>query len=77
MFELNENFQKLPGNYLFATIARKIKEYTAEHPDHHLIRLGIGDVTIPLAPAVIEAMHTAVDEMSRAESFRGYGPDYG
>ena len=77
MFTLNENFQKLPGNYLFATIAKKVKEYSAEHPDHNLIRLGIGDVTIPLAPAVVQAMHEAVDEMSRAESFKGYGPDFG
>ncbi len=77
MYTLNDQFRKLPGNYLFATIAKKIKEYTAEHPDHRLIRLGIGDVTSPLAPAVIDAMHQAVEEMSRAETFRGYGPDFG
>jgi LL-diaminopimelate aminotransferase len=77
MYTLNDHFMKLPGNYLFATIAKKIKEYTTEHPDHRLIRLGIGDVTIPLAPAVIDAMHQAVDEMSATETFRGYGPDFG
>jgi len=77
MIKMNHNFQKLPGNYLFATIARKVKEFAAEHPDKELIRLGIGDVTRPLAPAVIKAMQEAVLEMSEGNTFHGYGPDFG
>ena len=65
MFQINENYLKLPGSYLFSTIGRKVKEYSAAHPDRELIRLGIGDVTLPLAPAVIETLHAAVDEMRR------------
>ena len=60
MAKINENYQKLPGSYLFAEIARRVAAYSAEHPEKKLIRLGIGDVTLPLAPAVIEAMHKAV-----------------
>lgn len=74
---INSNYQKLPGSYLFAEIARRVAAYTAEHPEADLIRLGIGDVTRPLAPAVIEAMHKAVDEMGCKETFRGYGPEQG
>ena len=77
MFLINENFLKLPGSYLFAEIARRVKAYQAEHPEADLIKLGIGDVTKPLVPAVIFAMHAAVEEMGHAETFRGYGPDYG
>lgn len=77
MFHINDYFTRLPGSYLFAEIARRVKNYTAEHPDADIIRLGIGDVTRPLAPAVIDAMHQAVSEMSVQETFRGYGPDYG
>ncbi len=77
MFKINENYQKLPGNYLFSTIAKKVDEYQEAHPDKTLIRLGIGDVTQPLAPAVIEALHASVDEMAHAETFRGYAPDLG
>lgn len=77
MFHINDNFEKLPGSYLFAEVARRVKEYQAAHPDADIIRLGIGDVTKPLVPAVIEAMHRAVDEMGRQETFRGYGPDFG
>ena len=77
MFHINDQFEKLPGSYLFAEIARRVKAYQAENPEADLIRLGIGDVTKPLVPAVIEAMHRAVDEMGTAEGFRGYGPDYG
>lgn len=73
--KLNHNFQNLEQSYLFVTIAKKVSEYTAAHPDNHLIRMGIGDVTLPLAPAVIEAMHKATDEMARKETFRGYSPD--
>ncbi len=77
MFRLNEDYLKLPGSYLFSTIGKKVAEYTAEHPDKKIIRLGIGDVTQPLCPAVIKAMHSAVDEMAVAESFHGYAPDLG
>ena len=77
MFHINDHFQKLPGSYLFAEIARRVKAFQAENPDADLIRLGIGDVTKPLVPAVIEAMHKAVDEMGVQETFRGYGPDFG
>lgn len=77
MFKINENYQKLPGSYLFSTIAKKVSAYAEANPDKTLIRLGIGDVTQPIAPAIIEAMHKAVDEMSRAETFRGYAPDLG
>ena len=59
MANINENYQKLPGSYLFAEIARRVSAYTAEHPEKKLIKLGIGDVTQPLCPAVIEAMHKA------------------
>ena len=77
MFQLNENYLKLPGSYLFSTIGRKVAAYSAANPDKKIIRLGIGDVTQPLAPAVIEALHKAVDEMGHAETFRGYAPDLG
>ena len=77
MFKINDNYQKLPGSYLFSTIARKVNEYSAANPDKKLIRLGIGDVTQPIAPAIIDALHKAVDEMSRPETFHGYAPDLG
>lgn len=73
----NENFLKLPGSYLFSEIARRVAAYTEQHPEANIIRMGIGDVTRPLAPVVIEAMHKAVNEMSQAQSFRGYGPEQG
>ena len=75
MFQFNENYTKLPGSYLFADIGRKVKAYQAANPDKSLIRLGIGDVTQPIAPAILEAMHKAVDEMGNAATFHGY-PDY-
>ena len=77
MFAVNENYLKLPGSYLFSTIAKKVNAYQEAHPDKTLIRLGIGDVTQPLAPVIIEALHKAVDEMGNAETFRGYAPDLG
>ena len=77
MFTVNENYQKLPGSYLFSTIAKKVAAYQEANPDKNIIRLGIGDVTQPLAPAIIEALHAAVDEMGNAETFRGYAPDLG
>ena len=77
MAHVNENYLKLPGNYLFATIGKKVEAFSKAHPDANIIRLGIGDVTRPLAPAIIDAMHKAVDEMGKAETFRGYGPEQG
>ncbi len=77
MAKINDNFLKLPGAYLFSTVARKANEFSAAHPDRELIKMSIGDVTKPLAPAVIDAMHKAVDEMGTAEGFRGYGPEQG
>lgn len=75
--KINENFLKLESSYLFSSIAKKVADYQAAHPEADVIRLGIGDVTRPLAPAVIEAMHKAVDEMADEKSFRGYPPEYG
>ena len=77
MFQVNENYLKLPGSYLFSTIGKKVKVYSEANPDKTIIRLGIGDVTQPLAPAIIRAMHDAVDEMGKAETFHGYAPDLG
>lgn len=77
MITINDNYTKLPGSYLFSEIARKVSEFKNKNPEATIIRLGIGDVTIPLAPACIEAMHKAVDEMSNSETFRGYGPEQG
>ncbi len=77
MFRVNENYLKLPGSYLFSTIGKKVSAYSKKNPDRKIIRLGIGDVTRPLAPAIIKAMHEAVDEMGRAETFHGYAPDLG
>ena len=77
MLTLNENFLKLQKNYLFADIAQKVNAYKEAHPEAQIIRLGIGDVTRPLAPAVIRALHKAVDEMGSADTFRGYGPEHG
>ena len=77
MFKANEEYLKLPGSYLFSTIAKKTKAYTDAHPEASIIRLGIGDVTQPLPGAVIDALHKAVEEQARAETFRGYAPDLG
>lgn len=77
MAKINDNYLKLQGSYLFSTIGKKVREYEAANPDKKIIRLGIGDVTQPLVPAVIEALHKAVDEMGAAESFKGYAPDLG
>ena len=77
MFKINDNYQKLPGSYLFSTIAKKVNAYSAANPEKQIIRLGIGDVTQPIAPAIIDAMHKAVDEMGHAETFHGYAPDLG
>ncbi len=77
MFQINDNYQKLPGSYLFSTIGKKVNEFQKAHPDKEVIRLGIGDVTLPIAPAIIDALHKAVDEMGNAATFRGYAPDLG
>lgn len=77
MFKVNDNYLKLPGSYLFSTIGKKVREFEAANPDRRIIRLGIGDVTLPLAPAVIEALHRAVDEMADEATFKGYAPDLG
>ena len=77
MYKINTNYQKLPGSYLFSNIAKKVSAFTEAHPDADIIRLGIGDVTQPIAPAIIEAMHKAVDEMGSAATFHGYAPDLG
>ncbi|MBP5323882.1 MAG: LL-diaminopimelate aminotransferase [Pseudobutyrivibrio sp.] len=77
MFKVNTNFQKLPGSYLFSTIAKKVAAYSEANPNADIIRLGIGDVTQPIAPAVISALHSAVDEMGDAKTFHGYAPDLG
>ena len=77
MVKINENYLKLPGSYLFSEVARRIAAYTAAHPGVTITKLSIGDVTRPLVPAVIQAMHKAVDEMGTAEGFHGYGPEQG
>lgn len=77
MYKINDNYLKLPGSYLFSTIGKKVAAFTQENPDKKIIRLGIGDVTQPIAPAIIGAMHKAVDEMGVAETFHGYAPDLG
>ena len=74
---LNENFLNVKESYLFSELAKKVNDYSAQNPDKKIIRLGIGDVTLPLVPAVIEALHKAVDEMGAQETFRGYGPEQG
>ena len=77
MTRVNPHYLKLKSSYLFVEIARRVKEFQAAHPDARLIRLGIGDVTQPLPPAVVKALHEAVDDMTRPETFKGYGPETG
>ncbi len=77
MVTINENYLKLPGSYLFSEIGRRVARFKAEHSEATVISLGIGDVTRPLPPAVIESLHEAVDEMARPETFKGYGPEQG
>jgi len=77
MYNINKNYLKLPGDYLFTTIAKKVDAFNSANPGKAIIRLGIGDVTLPLSPIVIEAMHGAVDDMANAETFKGYGPELG
>ena len=77
MARVNDHYLKLKSSYLFSEIARRVQAFQAASPDAKIIRLGIGDVTQPLPPAVVRALHEAVDEMARAETFRGYGPETG
>ncbi len=77
MVKANENYLKLPGNYLFSTIGKKVRDFQDKNPEVKVIRLGIGDVTQPIAPAIIKALHGAVDEMGSADTFKGYAPDLG
>ena len=77
MININENFLNLQDRYLFSTIAKKVAEFSKVNPEKKIIKLGIGDVTRPIVPAVIEAMHKAVDEMAEQNSFKGYGPEQG
>lgn len=77
MIRVNDNFSLIPQSYLFSEIARKVAEFQAAHPEADIIRMGIGDVSRPLCPAVIEALHRAVDEQADAATFHGYGPEQG
>lgn len=77
MIKINQNYLKLPGSYLFSNIGKKVREFTDANPDKKIIRLGIGDVTLPLSPAVISALHNAVDDMGNKGDFKGYAPDLG
>ncbi|MEA5128416.1 MAG: LL-diaminopimelate aminotransferase [Proteiniphilum sp.] len=77
MFQINENYLQLNESYLFSTIARRVENFSASHPEADIIRLGIGDVTLPLPPSILSAIHSAVDEMGVKETFRGYGPEQG
>ena len=77
MININENFLNLQDSYLFSTIAKKVAEFQKNNPDKRIIKLGIGDVTRPIAPKIIDAMHKAVDEMGNPDTFRGYGPEQG
>ena len=77
MIKINENFLELQDNYLFATIAKKVAEYSKENPDKKIIKLGIGDVTRPIPETIREAMKKATDEFKSQETFRGYGPEQG
>ena len=75
--KINENYKNLSESYLFSTIAKKVAVYTQQHPKQEIIRLGIGDVTLPLAAPVVDALHAAVEEMGKKETFHGYGPEQG
>lgn len=77
MASINENYLKLKAGYLFPEIGRRVKEFTEANPDKKVIRMGIGDVTLPLTPAVIKAFHEGVEEMSNVSTFKGYGPEQG
>lgn len=74
---INDNFEKLPESYLFSTVARKLREFKDSHPEANVIRMDIGDVTLPIPQAALDAMHKAVDDMAHKETFHGYGPEQG
>ena len=74
---LNENFGRIKPSYLFSDVAKRVRAYAEAHPDKKILKLGIGDVTLPLTPTVIRALHSATDEMADAATFRGYAPEYG
>jgi len=75
--KINANYLQLQDSYLFSFIAQRVNEFKEQHPEKNIIRLGIGDVTLPLVPAVVEAMHKAVSEMGSADTFKGYGEEQG
>ena len=77
MSYINENFLNLQESYLFSTVAKKVAEYSKNNPEKEIIKLGIGDVTKPIVPACLEAMHKAVDEIGTEDGFKGYGPEQG
>ena len=77
MIRINENYTKLKASYLFSDIAKRVSAYVAAHPTKPVIRLGIGDVTEPLPPVCVEALHAATDEMAKRATFKGYGPEQG
>jgi len=77
MIRVNPHYSKLAASYLFSTIAKKVKEYQDSHPEANIIRMGIGDVTLPLPPACVKAFHEGVEEMASAKTFKGYGPEQG
>ena len=77
MPKLNENYLNLKESYLFSEIAHRVNKYIADNPDKKVIRLGIGDVTLPIGSTVIEQLHEGVDALASAETFKGYGPDHG
>ncbi|MDO8302176.1 MAG: LL-diaminopimelate aminotransferase, partial [Sedimentisphaerales bacterium] len=77
MIKINENFLKLQAGYLFPEIGRRVRAFQQANPNAKIIRLGIGDVTEPLSPAITQAMHKAVDEMGTSATVRGYGPEQG
>lgn len=77
MFKVNDNFCKLPASYLFSEVAKRLAKFKEDHPDKEIIRMGIGDVTRPICPAAIEALHRAADDQSNAATFHGYGPEQG
>ena len=77
MININENYLKLQDSYLFSTIAKKVAKFSENNPSKRIIKLGIGDVTKPIVPVCLEAMHKAVDEMGTSSGFKGYGPEQG
>ena len=77
MINVNENFLNLKESYLFSNIAKKVEKYKNQHPEKKIIKLGIGDVTLPICNAAVVAMHKAIDEMAQKDTFRGYGPEQG